>query len=369
MFWRGRTLTFWIILALLTLLLFMAVSFGIMHALTLRFSPVQDEPIHNAGAQDLPIPGQKLKVLSWNVQYLAGKNHVFWYDMRGNQGPDTRPSASEIAMTLERVVSVIKSEDPDIVLLQEVDDGCGRSGGLDQLALLRERLPASYGNHTSAFYWKAWFVPHPRIMGPVGMKLSVLSKYPLISARRHALADVPRNALFQVFNIRRAILEVRVPVQGGGEFAVINTHLEAFVEGSDVMQRQVRQLDSLLKSLDREQIPWVAAGDLNLLPPGEYDRLQERERWLYNPNSEIELLYGNHAVLPTLKQATGPEQKKFWTHFPNRPWANGLDRVIDYMLYSPSMTMTGHHVLAEGNLDVSDHMPVVGEFVLPVYGR
>jgi hypothetical protein len=26
------------------------------------------------------LPGQALKVMTWNVQYLAGKNYVFWND-------------------------------------------------------------------------------------------------------------------------------------------------------------------------------------------------------------------------------------------------------------------------------------------------
>jgi hypothetical protein len=27
------------------------------------------------------VPGQALKVMTWNVQYLAGKRYVFWNDL------------------------------------------------------------------------------------------------------------------------------------------------------------------------------------------------------------------------------------------------------------------------------------------------
>lgn len=330
-----------------------------------RFAPVQSETVYNKGGTQRLLPGQKIKVLSWNVQYMAGKNHVFFYDMQNNKGPDLRSTPAEQHATLQRVAAVIRAENPDVVLLQEVDDGCGRSDGADQLAQLLALLPGEYANHASAFYWQAAFVPHPKVWGSAGMKLSVLSKFPLASAKRHALANVPRPFYLQAFNIHRAMLEVRLPLQNGQEFALVNTHLEAFVEGSPVMATQAAQLDSLLRGLTAQGVAWIAGGDLNLLPPGEFERLHENERWLYNPHSEMELLYKNHAVLPSLEQATGADREKYWTHFPNRPWAYGPDRVIDYLLYAPAVQASAHQVLSQGNLDVSDHLPVVAEFVVP----
>lgn len=356
----------WIIWALFFLFLFLGlVFFALVTWGTLRFQPIQAVPVFSDSSA-APIPqGYPLKVMSWNVQYMAGKNHVFWYDLQHNQGPDSRPTSAELAQTLVQVAHVIQEQNPDIILLQEVDDGCQRSDLHDQLAQLRQQLPAPYAHHASAFYWQARFAPHPRIMGPVGMKLSVLSKYPIASAKRHALADVPRPFFLQAFNIRRAMLEVRLPIQGGGELAVVNTHLEAFVYGHPVMAQQTAQLDQLLQSLNQQNIPWIAGGDFNLLPPGEYLQIQEKERWLYNPQSEMELLYKNHHVLPNYEQATGPNKKNYWTHFPNRPWAYGPDRVIDYLMYSPQLTPTHYQVIQQNTLEISDHLPVVAQFTWP----
>ncbi|MDR9450303.1 MAG: endonuclease/exonuclease/phosphatase family protein, partial [Acidimicrobiia bacterium] len=33
-------------------------------------------------------PGQSVEVMSWNVQYMAGKGYVFWYDLFDESGPD-----------------------------------------------------------------------------------------------------------------------------------------------------------------------------------------------------------------------------------------------------------------------------------------
>ena len=76
-------------------------------------------------AEDAPElhTGQAVKVMSWNVQYMAGKDYVFWYDLLDESGPDERPSPQAITATFEEVARVIADEQPDVLLLQEVDDG------------------------------------------------------------------------------------------------------------------------------------------------------------------------------------------------------------------------------------------------------
>jgi len=61
----------------------------------------------------------------------------------------------------------------DVVLLQEIDDGAARTDYNDQLARLLPLLPPEYVCHTTAFYWKAAYVPHPRIHGGAGDPVKV----------------------------------------------------------------------------------------------------------------------------------------------------------------------------------------------------
>ena len=70
--------------------------------------------------------GQSLKVMTWNVQFMAGKNYTFWFDVPNNDGPDERPSPADITQTLSEVARVIKNENPDIIMLEEVDNGAHR---------------------------------------------------------------------------------------------------------------------------------------------------------------------------------------------------------------------------------------------------
>ena len=91
----------------------------------LTYHPGLVERVAVCGDTNAPLlrPGQKLRILSWNLQYMAGKNHRFFYE----GGPDERPSSAEIAATLAGVARVIREENPDIVLLQQVDDGSRRT--------------------------------------------------------------------------------------------------------------------------------------------------------------------------------------------------------------------------------------------------
>src|SRR5680860_420339 len=102
--------------------------------------------------------GQELTIMSWNVQFFAGTGYVFWFDVPGGDGPDTRPEPQAVAMTLDDVAALIDQINPDVLLLQEVDDGAARTGRVDQLGALQNVLAESYACSAAALYWRSWFV-------------------------------------------------------------------------------------------------------------------------------------------------------------------------------------------------------------------
>lgn len=356
----------WVRRVLVGVVLLVVVLAATIRLTTFHPPAVADEEVScDQDAEPLQ-PGQDVKVLNWNVQYFAGDGYVFWYDLLDGSGPDERPSAADITATLEEVARVITVEQPDVVLLQEVDDGATRTDGEDQLARLQELLgDDAYACHASAFYWRAAFVPHPRIMGSVGMKLSTLSRHRIESATRHQLAQMPSDLLTRQFDIRRATLETRLPVEGGDELVVLNTHLDAFAQGSDTMERQVAQTRSLLDDLTDRGLPWVMGGDFNLLPPGpQYDALGPDQQAYYAPDSELRVLTDVYDSVPSLDEASGPDAAQWFTHAPNDPAVDGADRTIDYLFHAPDVVLGDHRVRSE-DLGTSDHLPLVATYRLP----
>lgn len=346
----------------------LAILLGIVIRLT-TFHPsdVQSEKVHCPAEAPTLKKGQNLRVLSWNVQYMASKNYLFYYDLPNNSGPDMRPSSEHIAWTLGEVARVIREENPDVILLQEVDHGAARTDHEDQLEKLLALLPKDYSCHASAFYWQAKYVPHPKIKGSVGMKLSVVSKYQIKTATRFQLPLIPHDILTQQFYLKRAILETRLPTEGGGEIAILDTHLDAFAQGYDTMEQQVRKVDERLQSLEKEGTPWLIAGDFNLLPPG-FDRkeLVDRSEDSYRPNSELGLIYGKYPVFPGASLTSGPDRSQYFSYFSNFPEAKGPDRTIDYLFHSPRIQFTQGRVRnTPDTLKISDHLPMIVELKTP----
>ncbi|KPB71926.1 endonuclease/exonuclease/phosphatase family protein [Pseudomonas cannabina] len=311
------------------------------------------------------VPGQALKVMTWNIQYLAGKRYVFWYDIADGSGPDDRPTPEDLAYNLDEVARVIRDEQPDIVLLQGVDDGAKNSDYQDQLKLLEERLIDLYPCSTQAFYWKAEFVPNPHIWGSVGRKLATLSRFHIDSAERLQLPVPDANLISRQFQPRNALLVSYLPLRDGGKLAVINTSLTT-AKRDGAAQKQIAATETLLDKLEGGGTPWLIGGDFNLLPLGQYQRLPEPQRLGYAADSELHKLWEKYPMIPSNAESSGIDRSKWLTRFPNDSRINGPDRTVDYLFYSPALKRVSARVRRDDTLLISDHLPVIGRFLLPV---
>lgn len=309
-----------------------------------------------------------IRVMTWNVQYFAGRGYVFFYDLPDGTGPHSRPTAESVFRTLGQVAECIREVNPDILLLQEVDDGARRTGYEDQFARLLECLPdalrTEYGWMASTFYWRSVFVPHPRILGRVGMKLVTVSKFEIRDAVRLPLPRIPEPWWRRLFNLKRAVLDVTLPVAGGGSVHILNTHLDAFAQGTDTMARQVEALSSRVRELDALGVPWCLGGDFNLLPNEQaYYDLPEPQRWAFVPSSELIPFLNAYGSVPAMGEMRGADRASWYTYFSNDPRVTRPDRTLDYLFYSKGWALGPHAVLKEA-ISASDHLPVVAELSL-----
>ncbi len=351
--------------ALLSLSVLVVGLVALIFALT--WHPAAREPAPLACLAEAPQlqPGQALKVMTWNLQYLAGKRYVFYYDLPDDEGRDERPTPEDLAYSLDEVVRVIREEQPDIVNLQELHEGARATDYQDQLALLHERLADLYPCASQAFYWKAAFVPHPHILGSVGMKLATLSRFRIESAERLQLPLEENDPVSRQFDKKRALLVSYLPIRGGGRLAAINTHLDALPEDQETLKRQLAMTRGLLDQLQSTGLPWILTGDFNQLPPGQYERLSEAQRRRYTRDSELRALWDQYPMIPSVEEAGGAWQAQWYTHYPNDPGVKGPDRTLDYVLHSPSLTRIEARVRQDDTLRISDHLPLVARFFLP----
>ena len=347
------------------------------------YSPGNIEPATVSCTNDAPEwdSTSQLKVMSYNVQYMASKKYVFFYDVdtddadrvaaveRAGKTLASHPSQEDIFWTLDEVAKLIRAEQPDIVLLQEINGAeDSRTFYTDHVAELLDRLPsAMFPCVTSTPYWQAEFVFHPQVLGPVSMQLATLSRYRITTSVRHQLPRKANNFLVRPFDFQRALLETHIAADDDTSVAVINTHYEAWAAGTGLMERQVAKTQALLQVLDDQRTPWILGGDLNLLPP---DGNRQRQRILaagtgnYDENPQIQLLYDSYRGIPSLQHLRSGDPRAWYTHFPNDPTVAEPDRTIDYQFYSDQWSLDEAYIIQDYALEISDHLPVVGNYSL-----
>ncbi len=144
-------------------------------------------------------------------------------------------------LDLERVATELRAWDADVVLLQEVDRGRGRSGSVAQAAWLGDRLGLD------------WAYGPTRQLRPGSTGNAVLSRFPVTDVRPRSLPRLP--GLF-----RRGLLQVTVDVDGRA-VDLMSTHLDHV---SPAARRA--QAAAVATGVRRTGRPVLLGGDLNAEP-------------------------------------------------------------------------------------------------------
>jgi endonuclease/exonuclease/phosphatase family metal-dependent hydrolase len=336
-----------------------ALALSALYVRSLFWFPEDVEPAELVCPADTPPAPRNtaLKVLVWNIQYAAGRQHHFFYD----GGTEVSVPAEDVVLTLDRIAEVVRKHDPDIILWQEVDRGSARTGRVDQVMELLARTP--YPCHASTPYHRVGYVPHPSHdhMGKVDMHLTVFSRHKLTEATRIQLPLLVEPWWRQMFNLRRALLDVRVQVEGGGELRLFNTHLSAFSKGDGSLDQQMAVLDEHLGAAEGERIPWLLGGDLNSLPPGDdAARLGPDAIYYAEKVPPVQRLFDRYRpAIPAVQLMAEPRR---WRTY--QPFASAQpDRVLDYV-FASRVTRVGNVEVVQA-LNVSDHLPIYAELTLP----
>lgn len=195
--------------------------------------------------------------------------HVVRYDALRRHDPALDATGAELTIvsfniragtdlkrqpSLDRVAALLDTLGADIVLLQEVDQGTDRSGGVDQLAELR-RMTGLHGIFGRAIDFDG---------GEYG--LGILSRWPMAdSAVVPLAARLPRDLADPAYEPR--ITLIAMVATPWGELAVFNTHLNT---GAGTYRRQ--ELVGLLAEVHRRagtDGTVIVGGDFNAIPDSD----------------------------------------------------------------------------------------------------
>ena len=238
-------------------------------------------------AGQTPAPGtERVRVLSYNIHH--------------GEGVDT-------VLDLERIARVIRSVDPDLVALQEVDRKATRSGSIDQ--------PAELARLTGL---QAVFGPNiPLQGGDYGN--AVLSRWRILESENHRLPNVDAGE-------QRGLLEVHVEAPATKARVVLwATHFDHRKSDAERVASVQALRARIGPQADR---PALLAGDLNDVPASRTLAALAAD-WTRT----------NADVLPTIPVGTPARQ-------------------IDYVLFRPAGRWRAIETRVLDEAVASDHRPI-----------
>ena len=205
---------------------------------------------------------------------------------------------------LERIASVIRAVDPDVVALQEVHRGTWKSRYRDQLAEISERtgLRAAFGASID--------------LGRGHYGNAVLTRGEILHTVVHPLPGGGE---------ARTMLEALVELEGG-VLTVYSTHLAAW--GFWGRRTRVRQAARAARIVRRSRIPFILAGDFNSEP-------STRELAWFEKDTRLISCFSAPSA----------------THRVTR-------QCLDYIFVDRRWEIENARVIAEGP---SDHWPIIAE--------
>lgn len=93
--------------------------------------------------------------------------------------------------------------------------------------------------------------------------------------------------------------------------------------------------------------------------------MKPEQQSAYRPGTEIKPLFDAFNAVPGKADVNSDARQQWFTHFPNDPDIKAPDKTIDYIFYPDKLERKSARVRQSDTLAISDHLPVVAEFVLP----
>lgn len=277
-----------------------------------------------------PVTGNEpIRLLSWNIKHAAGNDDC----VNPTPVPGT-PPATECAVDLERIASLIERENPDIVTLQEVDRFWARSGQVDQAEELASMLgmTACFGPNLSHEADE-----HADVQHQYGT--AILTRFEIRSCENTFL---PTDIDWE----QRGLLGATISTPSR-DVTVFTAHLQAGREGfEDVAQRQRdEQATMAAEIVAATEGPVVMTGDLNATPT----------------DPELDAFLGASSPV-----TNGCNPRSFTSPAsPERP----ATATIDYILAGGGAAVSDCRTLVdELSMIAADHYPMVATITIDVAG-
>ena len=212
-----------------------------------------------ASEKEVILPGDSLKIVTWNVGCgTLGDNADFFMDY-GDMVYTA--DVQRVGENIAGIISSLSDIDADIMLLQETDISSSRSYRVNERNLISGAF-SGYDN-TFAYNFKVDYIPYPiPPIGKVESGLMTLSRYGIGSAERIQL-PCPFKWPIRCVNLKRCLSVNRIPIEGTeSQLVIVNLHLEAYDDGEGKLAQTKMLAEFLLNEVAAGNYV-IAGGDFN----------------------------------------------------------------------------------------------------------
>ena len=263
----------------------------------------------NCAKRVLPVFTTLLVVGAVNAEPITLR--LLTYNIHHGAGVDGR-------LDLERIGRVITLASPDIVALQEVDQGANRSGRIDQLAELAKQL-GMHGRFGPNIKYDGGFYGN-----------AILSRFPFERTTNHLLPNVNQGE-------QRGVLEAHLKLDDHTSLVLFATHFDH--RPDDQERWESAAAINAISTKQKQMMPRLLMGDLNDLPASR-----------------------------TIKKLSA-----FWKMANDRPMATFPVEIplrqIDYVMVAPARRWQIGRVEVLDEQVASDHRPLLATVKLLGFAR
>lgn len=258
---------------------------------------------------------QEYKMITFNIGYGAySHDFSFFLDsailaennqkITGKYGKGI--SYDDVLKNTKQSIDILKNNDADFYLLQEVDVKAHRSYNINQVASIKDVFDDYASVYASNFHSAFLAMPIYDMHGAVESGLLSLSKFQIDEAIRKSY-PVSDNFFTKFTDLDRCFKVLRYKLNNDKELVVINNHMTAYDKGGVIRKKQLELLNQFL-ALEKEKDNYViVGGDFN------HDYCDSKDLHLGNKKipdwiskiSDDELVSGYHFVIPLNRELIG----------------------------------------------------------------
>ncbi len=312
-------------------------------------------PLGIAGnASQVADADQEFSVMTWNIGFGAySDDYTFFMD----GGKESRAYSKDAAISnTEAMAKRMAEENPDFLLIQEIDTDSTRSYHVDERKIILPHI-SDYDtdfaqNYDSPYLFYPIFRPHGKSVSGI----MTCSKYEITSAVRRSL---PIETGFTKFlDLDRCYAVSEIPLSNGKTLYLYNMHLSAYTSDGTIANEQLKMLVADMQEKYDAGNYIVCGGDFNKDVLGDSSKVFGIENPGYTWAQPIP-----DGIIPSwLTLATGSNAPS--CRNPDKPYdETNFVLTVDGFLLSDNVEMTGVETLDE-RFAHSDHNPVKMTFKL-----